>query len=94
MLVTSDLNLQNKADAVELPYIETPPTLASLRAELTASLDWTTGAGPPVLRLTNNGPASAHRVTYSVETPDLGPPHSRAGPWKIDQLKPGETDRR
>jgi predicted ribonuclease YlaK len=26
VLVTSDLNLQNKADAVGLPYAETPPT--------------------------------------------------------------------
>jgi predicted ribonuclease YlaK len=38
VLVTSDLNLQNKADAVGLPYIETPPTVASLRAALSASV--------------------------------------------------------
>lgn len=44
LFVTSDLNLQNKADGVGLPYIETPPTIASLRARLVASLRWPSAA--------------------------------------------------
>jgi len=39
VLVTSDLNLQNKADATGLPYAETPPTDAQLSASLVAGIE-------------------------------------------------------
>jgi hypothetical protein len=96
VLVTSDLNLQNKADAVGMPYLETPPTVESLRAALVASIDWPTeGTGPPAVTLSNKGPAVARTIEYSVTTlPDTGPPHFRAGPWSRDRLKPGEHDQR
>lgn len=95
VLVTSDLNLQNKADAVGLPYLETPPSLASLRAQLTASLGWPGDSGPPVVTLINHGPATARHLTYSVATPpDTSSPHFRAGPWEVDELKPGLPDQR
>jgi len=32
ILVTTDINLQNKVDAVGLPYVEPPTSTASLRA--------------------------------------------------------------
>lgn len=93
VLVTSDLNLQNKADAVGMPYVETPPTTASLRAHLAASLRWPSATGPPRVTLTNNGPAGAREITYSISTlPDTGPPNFRAGPWQVDRLNLGETD--
>ena len=95
VLVTSDLNLQNKADAVGMPYIETPPTTASLLAKLAASLGWPTDSGPPVVTLRNDGPAVARDISYSISTlPDAGPPHFRAGPWAVDRLKPGQGDER
>lgn len=92
VLVTSDLNLQNKADAVGLPYIETPPTTASLRAKLTASLRWP-GEGPSLVTLSNEGPATARSIEYAISTlPDAGPPHFRAGPWTVDRLDRSGTD--
>lgn len=92
VLVTSDLNLQNKADAVGLPYIETPPTTASLRAKLTASLRWP-GEGPSLVTLSNEGPATARSIEYAISTlPDAGPPHFRAGPWTVDRLDRSRTD--
>jgi hypothetical protein len=95
VLVTSDLNLQNKADAVGLPYMETPPTVASLRAELAASLGWPSPTSPPVVTLTNRGPAAARGIAYSVATlPDSRPPHFRAGPWEVEQLATGISDAR
>jgi rRNA maturation endonuclease Nob1 len=95
VLVTSDLNLQNKADAVGMPYVETPPTIASLRAQLAASCHWPSPTGPPRVTLTNNGPADAREITYSISTlPDTGPPNFRAGPWLVDRLNLGETDER
>lgn len=94
LLVTSDLNLQNKADAAGLPYIETPPTTASLRANLTASLRWPDN-GPPIVTLTNEGPAAARTIEYAISTlPDAGPPHFRAGPWTVDRLDRNATDER
>lgn len=93
VLVTSDLNLQNKADAVGLPYIETPPTPASLRADLAASLAWPSPTGPPVIRLMNRGPATARHIVYSVATPpDSVPPYVRAGPWEVEKLGVGAVD--
>jgi hypothetical protein len=93
VLVTSDLNLQNKADAVGMPYLETPATVASLQAKLVASMGWPAGAGPPVVTLANDGPAVARTIEYSISTlPDSAPPHFRAGPWSVDRLKSGEGD--
>jgi len=75
--------------------METPPSLASLRAQLTASLDWPGDIGSPVVTLINQGPATARHLTYSLATPpDIPPPHCRAGPWEVDQLQPGENDQR
>lgn len=94
VLVTSDLNLQNKADAVGLPYMETPPPPASLRAGLDAVLESPSADGPANITLKNSGPATARHVRYSVETPpEASPPHFRAGPWQVDRLRPGESDR-
>ena len=94
VLVTSDLNLQNKADAAGLPYIETPPTVESLRANFTATLHWPDERVPRIA-LTNTGPAAARTVEYSVATlPDHAPPHFRAGPWSVDRLRAGEGDER
>jgi rRNA maturation endonuclease Nob1 len=92
VLVTSDLNLQNKADAVGLPYIETPPTTASLRAKLTASLRWP-DEGPPLVTLTNEGPATARSIEYAISTlPDAEVWWSRVGPWTVDRLDRNGTD--
>ncbi len=94
LLVTSDLNLQNKADAVGLPYIETPPTTASLRANLAAALRWPE-EGPPMVMLTNEGPAAARAIEYAISTlPEAGPPHFRAGPWTLERLDRKATDER
>ena len=93
VLVTSDLNLQNKADAVGVPYMETPPTIASLRAKLAAVLEWPATGGPPRVTLTNDGPATARDIEYSISTlPEHGPPHFRSGPWTCDRLGRGATD--
>jgi hypothetical protein len=94
VLVTSDLNLQNKADAAGLPYIETPATTASLRANFTASLHWPDERGARVT-LTNRGPAIARAIEYAVVTlPDQPPPHFKAGPWDVNRLRVGESDER
>jgi rRNA-processing protein FCF1 len=93
LLVTSDLNLQNKADSVGLPYLETPTPTADLQAKFTATLAWRDRT--PFVSLFNDGPAVANDVTYSVATPpDDPPPWSKAGPWTIDRLKPGDVDER
>ena len=92
VLVTSDLNLQNKADAVGLPYMETPPTAVSRRSKLHASLAWPAD-GPPVVTLTNEGPAAARGIEYSISTlREHAPPSSRSGPWTVDRLDRGGTD--
>ena len=92
VLVTSDLNLQNKADAVGLPYLETPPALSTLRARLTATLDWIEDA-PPRITISNSGPAVARDLTYLVETPDgQTGMRSTAGPWTVKALKVGESN--
>jgi rRNA-processing protein FCF1 len=94
VLVTSDLNLQNKADAAGLPYIETPATTASLRANFTASLHWPDERVARVT-LTNRGPAIARAIEYAVGTlPDQLPPHFKAGPWDVNRLRAGESDER
>ena len=96
LLVTSDLNLQNKADAVGLPYVETPPSRSSLRAALSASIRRTGMPGqPPLITLVNNGPAVAQAIDYSVATaPESGPHTFRAGPWHVERLASGQSDER
>jgi rRNA maturation endonuclease Nob1 len=91
VLVTSDLNLQNKADAIGLPYIETPPAPATLRANLTASIQSSQG-GPPRVTLTNDGPAVACGLTYSVSSSEPVGMRSTAGPWTLDELEVGCSD--
>ncbi len=96
VLVSSDLNLQNKADAVGLPYVETPPSPASQRAELSASIVWRSADGQghsPYITLRNVGPAAACEIDYDVSTPiEAGPPLFKAGPWHVPRLGRGETD--
>ena len=68
--------------------------MASLRADLSATLEWPTVSGPPVVSLTNGGLAVAHHLTYSDDTPPaLPPPHSRAGPWDVVELRPRQVDK-
>lgn len=93
VLVTSDLNLQNKADAVGLSYIETPPHPDTQRANLIASIRWANENAPPLVSLTNNGPAIARTLRYSVGTPPAGGgAHFHSGPWEVARLRPGESD--
>jgi rRNA-processing protein FCF1 len=95
ILVTSDLNLQNKADAVGLPYVETPPNPTTLQANLQPAIEWPRTdyeSSVPVALLTNAGPAEARTIQYRVQTTaNGGPPHSTAGPWSVDHLKKGEA---
>lgn len=93
LLVTSDLNLQNKADAAGLPYMETPSPTEQLRAKVAASISWRDDS--PFVTLVNEGPAGARDVTYAVETdPGAGRPSSRSGPWTLPRLDVGATDER
>jgi rRNA-processing protein FCF1 len=81
VLVTSDLNLQNKADSVGLPYVETPSTDADLAASLRPQIErrgvnerhW-------VVIVTNDGPRHARSVKYQVSTsPDCVGPRLTSG---------------
>lgn len=91
VVVTSDINLQTKAEAAGLPYAETPPTVASRQANLTADLISSKGKVSAVV-LRNEGPATAREITYSINTPkDLAPPHIRCGPWTQERLAAGEA---
>lgn len=93
VLITSDLNLQTKAEAAGLPYIETPPSTESLQAKLTARII----PGVPHKRsarveLRNVGAATAKNITYSLEPPDdVVGTRLTAGPWHEDTLKPGQA---
>jgi rRNA maturation endonuclease Nob1 len=94
VLVTSDLNLQNKADAAGLPYVETPPSPSTLRSKLEASIEWSDGAGAPHVVLSCKGPATARDLSYSVSSPpESAPPRMTAGPWSVAELRPGASDR-
>jgi hypothetical protein len=45
--------------------------------------------------LSNDGPATATKVEYSLASlEEHVPPFFKAGPWSVDRLKPGETDER
>ena len=90
LLVTSDLNLQNKADATGLPYAETPATDKEIRAGITAAVErrgkrerhW-------VVVLSNAGPKRATDVTWSASTSPDDSPGMRinAGPWTEPEVK-------
>lgn len=94
VLVTSDLNLQTKADAAGLPYIETPPTTESLQAKLTARvIPGKRNERSARLELSNEGRSVAKHITYSVQPPDSSEGGIRvtAGPWTVDELGAGKT---
>lgn len=95
VLVTSDLNLQNKADAAGLPYVETPPAPSTLRAKLGVRIEWPGDGGAPEAVLNCDGPATAHDLSFSVSSPpESAPPRMTAGPWELADLRRGESDRR
>lgn len=74
--------------------METPPSVASLRSKFHAAITWPS-EGPPVVALTNEGPAAARDIEYSVSTlPEHAPPSFRSGPWTVDRLDRGGTDQR
>lgn len=93
VLITSDLNLQTKADAAGLPYLETPPTTESLQAKLTARIvPGKQGQRSARLELSNVGKARATDITYSIQPPDgLNGTRITTGPWELDELKPGQS---
>jgi len=92
VLITSDLNLQAKAEAAGLPYIETPPSTESLQAKLTARIIGAPHKRSARVELRNVGAATAKDITYSLEPPDdVVGTRLTAGPWHEDALKPGQT---
>lgn len=90
ILVTGDLNLQNKADAVGLPYREIPPRPQDLRAHLAAALR--TEGDALIVTLENSGPAAARDITFAVTegNADLTQKFT-AGPWSFDRLNRGQS---
>lgn len=93
VLVTSDLNLQTKADAAGLPYLETPPTTKSLQAELVARIrHGVPGKRGAQLELSNDGAARATNITYSLRPAEghVGTSFS-AGPWELKELRAGNA---
>ena len=95
VLITSDLNLQNKADAAGVPYAETPPDPRSLRAKLKPTLGYRPSkeAGQvPVVVLNNDGPRAARDIEYQVVAD--GRPRITVGPWQVDRLDVGASDTR
>lgn len=96
VLVTSDLNLQNKADAARLPYIETPKSTEDLTARFEAAITWEIGDGGtgPLLTVKNTGRVPARKLEYSIGDPPGTPGTTwTAGPWHIAKLAPGATER-
>lgn len=96
ILVTSDLNLQNKADVLGLPYVETPPAVATLQAKLVPSINYRQAEGQfvPVVDLKNEGPAAASGIRYQVESPSGSQhPSFTCGPWNVPRLVKDETER-
>lgn len=95
VLVTSDLNLQNKADAAGVSYVETPPPPATFRAHLKASISVrpsreagkvrSSGCITPV-------PQPARSLEYWVESPEGTIPHVTEGPWRLDLLASGAEE--
>ncbi len=93
VLVTSDLGLQTKADAIGLPYEETPPTTNDLQADLDPSIAWEAGEySSHVLKLTivNKGRAAARDVTFKIASPPGGSAMTfRSGPWTAEKIGAG-----
>lgn len=95
VLVTSDLNLQNKADAAGVPYAETPQPSSALRAVLSPTLGVRPSAEMGTVRtvtLTNDGPRPARNIRYQVESPTRGPGQLICGPWEVEVLAVGAAD--
>lgn len=90
-LVTSDMNLQNKADAVGLPYIETPAHPSTRRASLAGRIEYRPHSGDWFVLLTNRGPAIARSVTWRCESPPPVTPRFINGPWVVKEIAAGET---
>lgn len=95
VLVTSDLGLQTKADAIGLPYEETPPTTKDLQANLDPSIAWEAGEySSHVLKLTivNRGRAAARDVTFKIASPPGGSAMAiRSGPWTAEKIGAGRS---
>jgi hypothetical protein len=92
VLVTSDLGLQTKADAIGLAYEETPPATEDLQAKLRPSIKWVPGSnGSHVLEVTlaNKGRVAARNVAFSIRTtPDGRTQTFKSPPWEVDQIRP------
>lgn len=91
---TSDLHLQNKADAIGLPYAETPAKRGRRRATTNPQVRLrrrSDGGDLPLAELTNDGPVEATDVTFSISAPEGTTPRFTAGPWELARLDPGET---
>jgi hypothetical protein len=93
VLITSDLGLQTKADAIGLPYEETPPATKDLQAKLDPSIKWVPGSNRHhVLEVTlaNKGRVAARNVAFSIRTPPDGRTQTYGSPpWEADQIRPG-----
>jgi rRNA-processing protein FCF1 len=88
LLVTSDMNLQNKAIAAGMPYMEPPPDPASLRAKLRPILGWRASkevGSVPTVVVSNEGPATAAVVSCSATNGTV-----TVGPFAIGSLSPGD----
>ena len=95
LLVTSDMNLQNKATAAGMPYIEPPPDPASLRASLkpivTRRQSREAGSVPTV-SIANDGPAPAEELVCTIQGPGAT---VTVGPIALGTLGPGaQSDER
>ena len=91
VLVTSDLNLQNKADAVGLPYEQTPPTDGELSARIVPEIERRGRERHWVLALRNEGPKQAKAVSAKVTTSQGARPVITAGPFDIGDLRKGDV---
>jgi rRNA maturation endonuclease Nob1 len=95
VLVTGDLNLQSKADAAGLPYVETPKRVVVLAARLEPELgyrrSWEVPGGAAQVRLTNNGTASAEGVKLRVVMGSPGGPSITAGEWDLGTIEVGNS---
>lgn len=95
-VVTSDLNLQNKADAAGVGYSESPPTDAELSALVTVSIErrgdreryW-------MLVVRNEGPKRASDVVCSVSSSKTEKGiRIGSGSWEPVSMKRGESKER
>ena len=89
--MTSDLNLQNKADAVGLPYEQTPPTDGELSATIVPEIERRGRERHWVLVLRNDGPKRAVTVSAKVTSSPDARPVITAGPFETEELRKGEA---